>query len=229
MSVLDHLELVADSLLRGREPIGKVLRVANSGGEGNDRARRHQKELLPDDTILGLANGVNFIENDALHARAPGVGVRRREEQDLQNVRHSDKDLAALRVVDPVITSVDCPDTLATVLVRFRVTSLHFSSNLVDKRLGWGNVNKHTIVIGVEDFAHRVERDERLTGTGWRHNEHTLVRVDAVEHATLPTVGLELDTVVGLGVEASLEVRTAVHQLELLGLSRDCHRICLGG
>lgn len=56
-------------------------------------------------------------------------------------MRDSNKDLTISRVVDTVVTSVDCPYSLSGCFVVFAETAHDFGGDLIDKGFRGGDVN----------------------------------------------------------------------------------------
>lgn len=69
--MLNHLKFEAICLLCKLKPIAKLMRIPNSSRKRYDRAWREQKQLFPNNTILGLADAVDFIEDNAFNPGRP--------------------------------------------------------------------------------------------------------------------------------------------------------------
>ena len=75
------------------------------------------------------------------------------------------------RIIDPVISSVDSPNRLPTMLVRLPEPRLHLSGNLVHQRFGGRNIYQDAIIVASKNFLHGVERYECLSRACWCNDE----------------------------------------------------------
>jgi hypothetical protein len=134
--MLDDHEFIANRFLRVFEPRTKSLRITYSSRQRNNRARSHQKKLLPDQTILFLPNTMDFIEDNASDTARPGIlrlRVRGSHQHDLQDMRYSDQDLTSRWVIDAVISSMNTPYRSSILLQIFREACLDFGGDLIDQ------------------------------------------------------------------------------------------------
>lgn len=63
-------------------------------------------------------------------------------------MRNRNKDLTVVRIIDPVIASVNRPHRLAGMLVGLFEATNDFRCDLVDECLGGGDVDENAIIVG---------------------------------------------------------------------------------
>ena len=224
----DHPKSTTFFLLTAIQPKLEFMRIAHRSREDNDRAGRHEKQLLPHDTFFRLANAMDLIKDDSFDTCGPrslatSAAAGRRQQQILEHLWDRHQDLTVVRIINTIVPRVDRPNRLRSHHLRVRLfeACLDVCSNLIAEGLGWGNIDKHAVIAFLEHLLHGIERYERFSGGRWCHDNQTMAVVNRVEHIPLPCVWVEIaDAWVCPRVEALFHVRAAVLKLEFCRLGQ---------
>mmetsp|Transcript_41020 Transcript_41020/g.89407 ORF Transcript_41020/g.89407 Transcript_41020/m.89407 type:complete len:497 (-) Transcript_41020:764-2254(-) len=198
------------------KPPLEELCVSHSSRQSQEGALDHLKQMLPLNATLRLSDTMHLIEDDELDPadKLHVLGVLG-EHQKFQTVGNSHQHLTLEEIRVVLLKKISLQDTAGSGRVVLRAKSgVDLSTDLVYQCLGGGDVDTDRVVVHSQDFVHGVITNESLPGRRRGHHQAGLVVIDAVQQSNLPSVGLELHSVVLQQIAKTFHVGTVVHELE---------------